>query len=243
MSAVQLGKWWSGYNDFMRVRTICVEGTIGAGKTSLMRSLGAAARVGVLEEDLELWRNVPGAAAGDGNLLQAYYSDQAKVSTTFQMYAMLTRFNAMRQDVGKAIKIVERSIYSSREIFARMLLEQGKLTPVEHAANGELFRHFLAMGGAKPDAYIYLKTSPAVAFARLQARGRPEEKDIPLSYLERLGELHDEFFKTVDVPVVTVDGDQSEAAIRAELRMKCAADPIFLGLFCTGAPRCSECPL
>ena len=57
----------------------------------------------------------------------------------------------------------------------------------------------------EPDKIVYLRTPAEVCHERIDARGRGEEKKIPLEYLRDLEVLHDEWL--FDNPLaVVVDG-------------------------------------
>ena len=43
------------------------------------------------------------------------------------------------------------------------------------------------------DLIVYLRTSPQVAFSRVQARSRGEENKISLEYIKDLHELHEDW--------------------------------------------------
>lgn len=49
---------------------------------------------------------------------------------------------------------------------------------------------------------VYLRTDPEVAYQRIKARNRSEEKDVPLEYIKHLHELHDNWLNvnSTDVP-------------------------------------------
>ncbi|KAG4076856.1 hypothetical protein HA402_006566 [Bradysia odoriphaga] len=44
---------------------------------------------------------------------------------------------------------------------------------------------------SKPDVIVYLKTTPAIAYARMQARGRTAELSVSLQYIQELHDLHE----------------------------------------------------
>ena len=45
----------------------------------------------------------------------------------------------------------------------------------------------------KPDKIIYLRTPAELCLERIKMRGRSEEQKMPLDYLKRLEDLHDEW--------------------------------------------------
>ncbi len=45
----------------------------------------------------------------------------------------------------------------------------------------------------KPDAFIYLRADPKICLERLRTRNRSEEVGVPLDYLRRIHDKHEDF--------------------------------------------------
>ena len=61
-----------------------------------------------------------------------------------------------------------------------------------------------------PDYYIYLKAKPEVSFSRIQKRTRAEESTIPIEYIERVSNKHDEWLLSDEISnkeVILADED------------------------------------
>ena len=59
----------------------------------------------------------------------------------------------------------------------------------------------------KIDAIIYLRSTPEVSAERIKKRNR-EEENIPLEYLNKLHQYHDDWLmKKTDTPVLVLDAD------------------------------------
>ena len=105
------------------------------------------------------------------------------------------------------VKIYERSPYSSFYVF----IENNKnlLSKVEYAALEEHFKLLTEKPGIgfKPDLIIYLYTEPKTALKRLKQRGRLEEGNITLEFIEKIHRLHEEWLfenkRPVPAPVFT----------------------------------------
>ena len=70
------------------------------------------------------------------------------------------------------------------------------------------------------DLIVYLRTDPAVSYARMRARARAEEAGAPLSYLELLHEAYEDWlvgqrFGAVGAPVLVVDANRGIDEMRA----------------------------
>jgi deoxyadenosine/deoxycytidine kinase len=183
-----------------------------------MTELAKRPQVSVLEEDLPRWRNIPGALAGANNLLDAYYADQSKYGTLFQAYVMQTKYEAMQLPVTTRYKVIERSTHSAQNVFGKLLHETGKINDLERNVMTEQYRHFTSIGRVDVDYYVYLETEPEVAFARIQERGRPEEADLPLSYLVKLKGLYDDFMAAQTIPVIRINGNVEKADVVKQLK-------------------------
>ncbi len=175
-----------------RQRTMyLLEGNIGAGKTSLGKVLKESGHFEFLEEPVDRWRQ--GFA---NNLFEMFYNDMKRWSFTFQIMAFITRAKTWTEilaQVDADSVILERSIHTDRNVFAKNLYLVGAMNDSEW----QLYQHlwdFLALNYTEePDKIIYLRTPAEVCMERIKMRGRNEEQQIPLDYLKRLEDLHDEW--------------------------------------------------
>ena len=110
------------------------------------------------------------------------------------MMAYISRLALLRKVIrdnpGKHI-ICERSVYTDRNVFAKMLREDGKITKINYSIYNMWFDEFLE--DVKIDNYIYIKASPFVCCTRINKRNRSGEQGIPVEYLQRCGTAHDEW--------------------------------------------------
>ena len=168
-----------------------LEGNIGAGKTSLGKILKASTRFEFLEEPVAMWRE--GFAS---NLFEAFYQDMERWSFTFQIMAFTTRAKTWSEILAKVQGdqvVLERSIYTDRNVFAKNLYAQGAMQDSEWQLYQQLW-DFLALNYCEtPDKILYLRTPAELCLERIKLRGRDEEQQMPLDYLKRLEDLHDEW--------------------------------------------------
>lgn len=167
-------------------RTIIVEGNIGAGKSTFLNHMARYVNVQALPEPLEKWTNLNG-----NNLLQLMYTNPEKWSYTFQNYALLTQLEHASLVSAKDIKIMERSIYSSRYCFADALLMDGKIDKVSHQVFVKWFEYAAHCVRNEIDLIVYVRVLPELAYERIEKRNRTEEKTVPFEYISRLHDLHE----------------------------------------------------
>jgi deoxynucleoside kinase len=170
--------------------TIVVEGNIGSGKTTFLKRFK---NVSTLPEPVEKWRE-------GYNLLDLFYKDPKRWAYTFQSKILLTLLE--NHDVSGP-KIMERSVFSGMYCFAKYLLESGHLHPAEYS----LLSDWFLRNPVDVKTFIYLRTTPEVAFNRIQKRGRPEEKNISMDYIKAIHALHDNWLLHSNLNVIVVDAD------------------------------------
>ena len=175
-----------------------VEGNIGSGKSTLVRDLqvrmGAAPtlcgrQVVFLQEPVDIWNDT---VDGDGeSILSKFYADQEKYAFPFQMMAYISRQSLINRAVADhpgAILVSERCIHTDKQVFAKMLFEDGKIEPINYTIYNMWFDEF--SNSARYAGHIYLEASASTCSSRIAKRGRTGE-DIPLEYLGRCNDYHD----------------------------------------------------
>lgn len=197
-------------------KTIIVEGNIGAGKTTFLDHMARYANVGISREPLEKWTNLNGF-----NLLQQMYENPEKWSYTCQNYTMLTHLENHLKISEKDIKILERSIYSVRYCFCEALLMDQKIDKASHEVFVKWFEYAEKCVRNRTDLIIYLRTTPEVAYERIQKRNRIEEKSVPFEYISRLHNLYeawlfDETTVQNKIPIFVLNGNLPLETIRTE---------------------------
>lgn len=187
-----------------------VEGNIGAGKSTFLKLLKDHFNINIIYEPLDEWQMV-----GDGeNILEKFYQDTPRWAYTFQTYAFLTRIAKQEKLLNPAmINIVERSVYSDRYCFAKNCFELGLMSKLEWELYKKWFEWLVDEYDVLPDGFIYLRTTPEVAFERLKKRDRQEEEVVQFSYLTSIHKKHEEWLiqkknirpALIPIPVLIVD--------------------------------------
>jgi len=196
------------YNEHFSI--VSIEGNIGSGKSTLLEKLRLEFKdnkyVRFLREPVDEWEKIKDK---EGNtMLQKFYANQAEYSFAFQMMAYISRLTIIRENVrdimaavkknkeedkesGKYILITERSLYTDKYVFAKMLYDQGKIEYVKYQIYLNWFDEFAK--DFPVNDVIYVNTDPVKCYERIHKRARVGEEVIPLAYLESCHKYHNEF--------------------------------------------------
>lgn len=183
---------------------ISIEANIGAGKSTFLRILQEQwdKLYNVIPEPLEQWKE----DYGGNNILGLFYSDMNRWSYTFQTNAFITRIQKYQNDKkDDRVNLTERCVDSDFNLFAKMLREDGKINDIEWQYYLNWFNWLSQTFDAKPKGIIYLRCDPKIAYERIHKRQRKEESGIPLEYLERLHNFHENWLMNNEIPVLVLD--------------------------------------
>lgn len=181
------------------IKIISIEGNIGSGKSTLLNNLKSYysnnPNVVFLREPVDEWEQIKDA---NGNtMLQKFYADQVKYSFPFQMMAYISRLKILRDTIASHKSdellyiITERSLYTDKNVFAKMLHDEGKIEDVNYQIYLHWFDEF-AKDYPVSDI-VYVHAEPKKCHERIHKRARIGEEIIPLSYLENCHKYHEDF--------------------------------------------------
>lgn len=166
-------------------KVISVEGNIGVGKSSVLIHLANSYNYNCLQEPVEEW-----------TLLDRFYHDRKKYAVPLQFQILTSQFRQY-QNFKKPLTIVERSPWTSKHVFAELLLEDDTIwLPIYNAIHKYFTYHV--------DHYIYLNVNPTIAHERIMKRRRGNEKNISIEYLQKLHDKYDNFFSRMPKERYTV---------------------------------------
>jgi len=202
----------------VKITIVSIDGNIGSGKSTFISHLknnvfAKSPNVIFLPEPVDEWNTIVDIQGN--SILSKFYQDQDKYSFSFQMMAYISRLVLM-QDKIKEIKnlharaddnsdkntndnhnnnecyyiFTERSLNTDREIFAKMLYEQGKMEDVNYQIYLKWFNNFAYL----PDTYIHINTDPEICLERIKKRSREGESLIELDYLKLCHMYHCDMF-------------------------------------------------
>ena len=182
-------------------KIVSIEGNIGSGKSTLLENLrkhySTNSQVIFLREPVDDWEKIRDS---QGNtMLKKFYGDQEKYSFAFQMMAYISRLKILRDTIKEINSsrntnytiITERSLYTDKYVFAKMLHDQNKIEDVCFQIYLNWFDEF-----AKDfpiNNSVYVNTEPHKCYERIHIRAREGEEFIPLSYLQECHNYHEDF--------------------------------------------------
>lgn len=174
-----------------------IEGNIGSGKSTLVSELQKklhyinGANIVYLYEPVDEWAKIKDT--NGETILEKFYANQKKYSFSFQIMAYISRLSLLRDIIKKnpnAIIITERSVFTDKEVFAKMLYDDGKIEEVNYKIYLQWFNEFIH--DIPINGILYVKTTPEKSKTRIDFRSRQGEQ-IPLSYLQKCHEYHEQW--------------------------------------------------
>lgn len=183
---------------------IVVEGTVGAGKTTLINLISARLKLKPLFEltDEKLVE-----------LLSLFYVNPAKWGFHLQMYFLTKRFQQMELAKKLGNVVMDRCIYCDH-IFPMVLLKRGEMSRLEYEIYKEIHNEFLRYS-SPPKLMIYLRCSTQTAIERIKKRGREWELTIDENYWYALNEEYEDFFSSYSLsPLLIVESDRLDENFR-----------------------------
>jgi deoxyadenosine/deoxycytidine kinase len=197
---------------------VSIDGNIGSGKSTLLAKLkehyDGNSHVLFLKEPVDDWEKIQ-----DENgvtMLEKFYEDQEKYSFSFQMMVCVSRLKVLRDAKKKIlggylknydgkpyIIISERSLYTDKMVFAKMLYDSKKIEEVNYKIYLSWFDTFAEEFPVHKT--VYIKTSPEICHLRILKRLREGESNIPLEYLNNCSKYHDNMLDTTYVDCVCKD--------------------------------------
>ena len=176
-----------------RPRTIAVEGPIGAGKSSLAELLAA-----------ELGARLVCENPGENPFLASFYKDPRRFALSTQLFFLLQRYGQQSEFLQGGLfeqgGVVSDYLFAKDRLFATLTLSAEELALYDRVYQA------LRPRVATPDLVVYLQARTDVLLARIDKRGRPEEKNIRPDYLREVARAYaDFFFNYGDGPLLLVD--------------------------------------
>jgi deoxyadenosine/deoxycytidine kinase len=196
---------------------IAIAGNIGAGKSSLLDFLTSTYDVSPFYEP------------NDANpYLQDFYRDMRRWAFPSQLFFLSNKFRIHQEaDRTSGVVIQDRTIFEDAEIFATAL-HQMRMIDRRDWETYQAFYQAILRAIQPPDLMIYLRCSMRTLRKRIRLRGRAMEQNIPLSYLQRLHRLYEQWVANYELgEVLILDSDQldfvSDLVDRQDVRSRIEA--------------------
>lgn len=171
------------------IKVISIEGNIGSGKSTLLNQIrDSFPDIIILQEPVDSWDSIKNESGV--NILTNFYSDMKKYAFQFQMMAFITRLRILKYNTNtnqNVIILTERSVFTDREVFAKMLYSNGIIDKISWEIYNEYFNYMTI--GITINEYYYLDVNPEECLCRILSRNRPGEV-IELDYLKECEMYH-----------------------------------------------------
>ena len=194
------------------VQIFSVEGNIGSGKSTLVSILreyySDNEDVIFLMEPVEIWETIKDDSGE--NIISKFYKNQEKYSFAFQMMAYISRLHQLREMIREhpdATIICERSLFTDKNVFAKMLYDDGKIEDIEYKIYLKWFYEFIH--DIPITGLVYVRASPEKCQERVLKRAR-EGETIPLEYLENCHKYHEEWISKEISNTLTLDANEDK---------------------------------
>jgi deoxyguanosine kinase len=175
---------------------LCIEGVIGAGKTTLCEMISQQYKMRPLYESPE-----------ENPFLTDFYRNRNAYAFQTQLWFLLSR---QRQLTTTALQeelfshgTVADYLFAKDRIFATLTLDENEMTLYSSIAK------ILENSMPQPDFVIYLQASTDVLIKRIAKRGRRYEHGIDRDYIDALNEAYNHyFFHYTDSPLLIVNANE-----------------------------------
>lgn len=208
------------------------DGNIGSGKSTVVANLKAKLDNSkssksskniyyFLQEPVDEWNTICDKTGT--NILTKFYSNQEKYSFSFQMMAYISRLAQLKETISSIINdsnfsrnnryfiFSERSVFTDKNVFAKMLYDSGKIEEIEYQIYNKWFDHFIK---ELPQVkYIYIQTTPDIAYERILMRNRDGE-NIEKKYICECHEYHEKWLNELDnLTIINADRGKEDVLL------------------------------
>jgi len=172
---------------------ISIDGNIGSGKSTLLTNLKEYykdnKKIIFLKEPVDEWNQIKDKYGE--TILTKFYKNQKKYAFSFQMMAYISRYKILKQAIDNnqnCILITERSIYTDKYVFAKMLSESEDIEDVNYQIYTTWFDTL--SDECVIDKLVYVQAEPELCKQRIIKRAREGEEVIQIEYLKNCDKYH-----------------------------------------------------
>jgi deoxyadenosine/deoxycytidine kinase len=159
---------------------LTVDGSIGAGKSTILDYIHKKFKIAVEVEPIEKWQP----------FLNDLYGNRESSAFNLQVRVWLDRC-LLQKNIESPI-VMERSPMFQENVFVRINKEIGRISECQ----AELIKEMYSRSGEmwQPAGYVYLRTDPVKCIERIAKRNRKSEDAIPIDYMMSLHDLHEQAY-------------------------------------------------
>jgi len=172
---------------------ITIDGNIGAGKTTILNYIHTNHNIYIDLEPIDKWKP----------FLNDIYLNKKKYFN-FQIRVWLDR--SFIQEKDNTVIIMERSPFFIRNTFNKYISDNKLINSQEDNIIQELYNKTDNIW--KSNYYIYIRSSPEKCLERINSRGRENESELDIDYLNEIHLLHEKTYEEAinkDMNIIIID--------------------------------------
>ncbi|MBP7183912.1 MAG: deoxynucleoside kinase [Saprospiraceae bacterium] len=179
-------------------RYLCIEGNIGAGKTTVSEKISALFNCKIVLEQFT-----------DNPFLPLFYENPERYAFSVETFFMTERHKQLQKNI-KQQDLFYDSVVADYFFVKTLLFAKNNLNSDEYRLFKRLFR-VLNSTFPNPDLLIYLYRPIDELLHHIRLRGRSYESNITYDYLQNIQSTYLSYLKTeTDFPVVIVDASGAD---------------------------------
>jgi deoxyadenosine/deoxycytidine kinase len=196
-----------------KYKIISLDGNIGAGKSTLLKILNNyiikynIKNISIVEEPVNIWEST--------GMLKKFYENKMQNAGFFQLFVLETLVHAIKDKLDTIdtnsthIIITERSLDSTKWVFAQMLFDDGNIS--HEVMESYLYVYNKIDKSYLPSATIYLNTNPETCNQRIIKRNRDGEI-ISNEYLIKCNRYYKNMINIIkqSSPVLEINGNDDK---------------------------------
>lgn len=167
---------------FAQLQFMAIEGSIGAGKTTLTKKIAEDFNAKLVLERF-----------ADNPFLPKFYKDPGRYAFPLEMSFLADRYQQFTDDTTQ-LDLFKSFLVSDYDIFKSLIFAQITLPKEEFMLYRKLF-NFMYKEVTKPDLYVFLYQTPERLLENIRKRGRSYELEIEPAYLEKINRGYLDFIK------------------------------------------------
>jgi len=194
---------------------VTIEGNIGAGKSSILAKMKEKyfdrSDIVFVQEPVDIWETI--CDENGTKMLNLFYQNPKEHAFAFQQMAYITRISLLRKTINQnpqcKVIICERSLHADRNIFAKMLFDDGIISKVCFQIYNLIYDEFTSEFPI--DRCVYIDADPEICAERIIKRDRSGEANIELTYLAKCKKYHDDWLlgSAISMPLLHLNTNEN----------------------------------